>query len=89
MRPSLSDELPSGYLPLRLLLWRARRGMGFASSPRTILSELFHIRCCRVIQKRGRAIRPRVHWQWEEMNEPLGEVGGFLRALPRLSQDVG
>jgi len=78
----------TGYLLVRLLWWRARRKMGFAGGPRTLLSDLSRIRCCRVIEKTGRAGRPRVHWQWEEMNHALRELGGVLQALPRLSQAV-
>jgi len=36
-----------GYLLVRLLWWRARRKRGFAGGPRTLLSELSRIRCCR------------------------------------------
>ena len=79
----------TGYLLVRLLWWGARRKMGFAGGPRTLLSELSRIRCCRVVEKTGRAGRPRVLWQWEEMNETLRELGEVLQALPRLSQDVG
>jgi transposase len=78
----------SGYLLVRLLWWRARRGMGFVGGPRSLLSELSPIRCCRVIEKTGRAGRPRVHWQWEEMDETLRALGQPLQALPRLPQDV-
>ncbi len=78
----------TGYLLVRLLWWRARRKMGFAGGPRSLLSELSRIRCCRLIEKTGRAGRPRVHWQLEEMNQTLRELGGVLQALPRLSPDV-
>jgi transposase len=78
----------TAYLLVRLLGWRARRKMGFAGGPHTLLSELSRIRCCRVIEKTGRSGRPRVHWQWEEMNETLRELGRVLQALPRLSQNV-
>ena len=78
----------TGYLLVRLLWWRARRKMGFAGSPRTLLSELSRIRCCRLIEKTGRSGRPRVHWQWEELSETLRELGQVLQALPRLSQNV-
>jgi transposase len=78
----------TGYLLVRLLWWRARRKMDFAGGPRTLLSELSRIRCCRVLEKTGRSGRPRVHWQWEEMNDTLRELGETLQALPRLSQDV-
>jgi transposase len=78
----------TGYLLVRLLWWRARRKMGFAGSPRTLLSELSRIRCCRLIEKTGRSGRPRVHWQWEELNETLRQLGEVLQALPRLSQNV-
>jgi transposase len=78
----------TGYLLVRLLWWRARRKMDFAGGPRTLLAELSRIRCCRVIEKTGRSGRPRIHWQWEEMNDTLRELGETLQALPRLSQDV-
>jgi transposase len=78
----------TGYLLVRLLWWRARRGRGFAGSPHHLLSELSRIRCCRLIEKTGRAGRPRVHWQWEEMDATLRELGQRLRALPRLPQQV-
>jgi transposase len=78
----------TGYLLVRLLWWRARRGTGFAGGPRTLLAELSRIRCCRLIEKTGRAGRPRIHWQWEEMDETLRQLGGLLRALPRLAPDV-
>jgi hypothetical protein len=78
----------SGYLLVRLLWWRARRGMGFASGPHTLLSELSRIRCCRVLEQTGRAGRPRVHWQWEQMDETLRALGQHLQALPHLAQNV-
>lgn len=78
----------TGYLLVRLLRWRARRGAGFAGSPHHLLSELSRIRCCRLIEKTGRAGRPRVHWQWEEMDATLRDLGQRLRALPRLPQEV-
>ena len=73
-----------GYLLVRLLWWRARRVVGFAGSPRTLLSELSRIRCCRIIEKTGRAGRPRVRWQLEEMDCTLGELAQALQALPKL-----
>ena len=54
----------------------------------TLLAELSRIRCCRLIEKTGRAGRPKVHWQWEEMDPTLRELGETLQALPQLSQDV-
>ena len=78
----------TGYLLVRLLWWRAWRKMGFAGSPRTLLAELSRIRCCRLIEKTGRSGRPRIQWQWEEMNETLRDLGEALHALPPLSQNV-
>jgi hypothetical protein len=72
------------WLLVRLLWWRARRVVGFAGSPRTLLSELSRIRCCRIIEKTGRAGRPRVRWQLEEMDSTLGELAQALQALPEL-----
>ena len=78
----------TGYLLVRLLWWRARRRTNFAGSPHHLLSELSRIRCCRLIEKTGRAGRPRVHWQLEEMERSLRELGQHLQALPRLPQEV-
>jgi hypothetical protein len=74
-----------GYLLVRLLWWRARRVAGFAGSPRTLLSELSRVRCCRMIEKTGRAGRPRVRWQLEEMDSTLRELAQVLPALPKLA----
>jgi transposase len=78
----------TGYLLVRLLWWRARRGTGFAGSPHRLLSELARIRCCHLIEKTGRAGRPRVHWQLEEMDAALRELGQHLQALPHPAQEV-
>ncbi len=74
-----------GYLLVRLLWWRARRGTGFAGSPRSLLAELARIRCCRIIERTGQAGRPRVRRQLEEMDTSLRALGQLLRALPRLA----
>jgi hypothetical protein len=50
----------TAYLLVRLLLWRARRKTGFAGSARKLMMELARIRRCRLIERSGRAGRPRV-----------------------------
>ena len=74
----------TGYLLVRLLWWRARRHVGFPGSPRSLLSELSRIRCCRIVDRTGRAGRPRLRQQVEEMEKGLHDLGQLLRALPRL-----
>jgi len=74
----------TGYLLGRLLWWRARREAGFSGSQRTLLSELSQIRACRIVDHTGRAGRPRVRRQLEEMPEALQGLGQSLRALPPL-----
>lgn len=73
----------TGYLLVRLLWLRARRDAGFARSPRTLLTELAHIRCCRIIDHTGRAGRPRMHQQIEETEPGLDRLGQALRAIPQ------
>ena len=74
----------TGCLLVRLLWWRARRDAGFSGSPRTLLSELSQIRACRIVDHTGRAGRPRVRRQLEEMPDGLQNLGQVLRALPPL-----
>ena len=74
----------TGYLLVRLLWRRARRDAGFTGSPRSLLAELSQIRACRIIDRTGRAGRPRVRRQMEEMDEPLRHLGEVVRAFPRL-----
>jgi transposase len=75
----------TGYLLVRLLWWRARRDAGFSGSARNLLSQLARIRRCRIVEHTGRAGRPRVREQIEEMNSELETLGRVLRALPTLS----
>jgi transposase len=72
----------TGYLLVRLLLLRARRTAGFAGSARNLLSELARIRRCRIVEHSGRAGRPRVREQWEEMPTELQHLGNAVHALP-------
>jgi len=74
----------TGYLLVRLLWWRAQRQAGFSGSPRTLLSELAQIRACRIVDRTGRAGRPRVRRQLEDMSDGLRTLGQILRALPPL-----
>jgi len=73
----------TGYLLVRLLWRRARREVGFAGSPRTLLAELARIRCCRIVDHTGRAGRPRVREQIEEIEPGLDLLGQAVRALPQ------
>lgn len=74
----------TGYLLVRLLWWRARQHSGFRGSPRSLLAELARIRSCRIVDRTGRAGRPRVRQQLEEMPPELQSLGEQLRAFPRL-----
>jgi transposase len=73
----------TGYLLVRLLWRRARREAGFAGSPRTLLAELARIRCCRIVDHSGRAGRPRVREQIEEIEPGLDRLCRAVRALPQ------
>jgi transposase len=74
-----------GYLLTRLLWWRARRDAGFTGSPRTLLTKLSQIRCCRIVDQTGRVGRPRVRKQLEEMSEELRRLAQVLRAEPPMA----
>jgi transposase len=71
-----------GYLLVRLLWLRARRATGFVGSAHSLLSELTRIRRCRIVQHSGRAGRPRVREQIEEMTPELQRLGQAVHALP-------
>jgi transposase len=75
----------TGYLFVRLLWWRARRDAGFTGSARNLLSQLARIRRCRIVEHTGRAGRPRVREQMEEIDSQLQRLGQTLRVLPPLS----
>lgn len=72
----------TGYLLVRLLWWRARRDAGFAGGARNLLAQLARIRRCRIVEHTGRAGRPRVRQQIEEIDPSLETLGRLLRALP-------
>jgi transposase len=74
----------TGYLLVRLLWWRAQRQAGFAGSPRTLLAELARIRHCRIVDHTGRAGRPRVREQLEEVDAEVYRLGQAVRAIPSL-----
>jgi hypothetical protein len=75
----------TAYMLVRLLWWRARRDAGFAGSARNLLAQLARIRRCRIVEHTGRAGRPRVRQQMEEMESELENLGRALRALPNLT----
>ena len=72
----------TGYLLVRLLWWRARRQAGFTGSPRTLLAELARIRHCRIVDRTGKAGRPRVRERIEEMDATLSALGHAVKAIP-------
>ena len=72
------------YLLVRLLSWRACKANAFSGSLRNLLSELSHIRLSRLLDQTGRAGRPRVRRQLEEMPESLRNLGQLLKAFPSL-----
>lgn len=74
----------TGYLLVRLLWWRVRRSGDYAGSARSLLAELARIRCCRIVDRTGRAGRPRVREQLEEMEKELRRLGQLARAFPKL-----
>jgi transposase len=74
----------TAYLLVRLLSWRARKANAFSGSLRNLLSELSRIRLSRLLDHTGRAGRPRVRRQLEEMSDGLRNLGQLLRAFPSL-----
>lgn len=74
----------TAYLLVRLLSWRARKAAAFSGSLRNLLSELSQIRLCRVLDHTGRAGRPRLRRQLEDMPERLRDLGQLLKAFPSL-----
>ena len=69
----------------RLLWWRARRDAGFAGSARKLLAQLARIRRCRIVEHSGKAGRPRVRQEMEEIESELETLGRALRAFPTLT----
>jgi len=74
----------TGYLLVRLLWWRAKRGAAFSGSPRSLLAELARVRCGRILDHTGRAGRPREREQIEDTEPELDRLSQAVRALPRL-----
>ena len=72
----------TAYLLVRLLSWRARKAAAFSGSLRNLLSDLSRIRLCRVLDHTGRAGRPRLRRQLEDMPESLRNLGQLLKAFP-------
>jgi hypothetical protein len=72
----------TAYLLVRLLSWRAGKAAGFRGSLRNLLSELSRIRLCRLLDHSGRAGRPRLRCQLEEMSDSLRNLGQMLKAFP-------
>ena len=74
----------TAYLLVRLLYWRARKLNAFHGSLPNLLSELSRIRLSRLLDHTGRAGRPRVRRQLEDMPEILRDLGQLLKAFPSL-----
>jgi transposase len=74
----------TAYLLVRLLSWRARKANAFSGSLRNLLAELSQIRLSRLLDHTGRAGRPRVRRQLEEMSDELRNLGQLLKAFPSL-----
>jgi transposase len=74
----------TAYLLVRLLSWRARKANAFSGSLRNLLAELSQIRLSRLLDHSGRAGRPRVRRQLEEMSDELRNLGQLLKAFPSL-----
>jgi transposase len=74
----------TAYLLVRLLSWRARKAEVFRGSLRNLLSELSQIRLCCLLDHTGRAGRPRIRRQLEEMPETLRNLGQLLKAFPSI-----
>ena len=74
----------TAYLLVRLLSWRARKAEVFRGSLWNLLSELSQIRLCRLLDHTGRAGRPRIRRQLEEMPETLRNLGQLLKAFPSI-----
>jgi transposase len=72
------------YLLVRLLWWRYRRQAQVPLSPRSLLAQLKKIRIVRVVELTGKAGRPRLRHQLEEMDETLQTIGELTRAFPNL-----
>jgi transposase len=74
----------TAYLLVRLLSWRAGKAAAFRGSLRNLLSELSQIRLCRLLDHTGRAGRPRLRRQLEQMSDSLRNLGQLLNAFPSL-----
>ena len=74
----------TAYLFVRLLSWRARKANAFHGSLPNLLTELSRIRLCRLLDHTGRAGRPRVRRQLEDMAETSRNLGQLLKAFPSL-----
>jgi transposase len=72
------------YLLMRLLWWRYQRQSGLKTSPASLLAQLKKIRLVRVAELTGQAGRPRIHYQFEAMEEELEQLGKLTQALPTL-----
>jgi len=72
------------YLLVRLLWWRFQRQTGRKISPRSLLAQLKKIRVVRVVKVSGKAGRPKVQYQLEEMDKDIEKIGRLTRAFPVL-----
>lgn len=72
----------TGYLLVRLLWRRAQRQSAFVGGARTLLAQLARIRHCRIVDRTGRAGRPRVRERVEEVEPSLYRLGEAVGAIP-------
>ncbi|HUG44881.1 MAG TPA: IS1634 family transposase, partial [Acidobacteriota bacterium] len=70
------------YLLVRLLWWRLRQRTDISASPRSILARLKKIRMARIVEMTGKAGRPRLRYQLEEMDAELRQLAELAGALP-------
>jgi transposase len=72
------------YLLVRLLWWRFQRQTGQSISPRSLLAQLKKIRMARVVEVTGKAGRPRLRYQLEEIDPELEQIANLTKAIPKL-----
>lgn len=72
------------YLLVRLLWWRFQQQTNSSMSPRTLLAKLKKVRMVRMVEVSGKAGRPRVRYQLEEMDQQLRQLAELTGALPNL-----
>lgn len=72
----------TAYLLVRLLWWRTRPQFPGIGSAQNLLAQLKKVRLSRVVQLTGKAGRPRLTYQVEEMDTELQKLAEITHALP-------